>query len=130
MGHDLLPVELHKLKEDLRFYSNIGHLVTFNNVIKDWVVWGWYAHVSSLMVFKLFTLLSNRPHHALKIKPGVPMPIAASGFHNLPNFVAPLCPHVYNNWCTTKECRMECYRETVSGKEHWVFCAHKHQCQF
>jgi hypothetical protein len=25
---------------------------------------------------------------------------------------------------------MECYRETMSGKEHWVFCARKHRCEF
>src|ERR1700677_1525483 len=85
---------------------------------------------SALWYFKLFTLLSNRPRCTLKTKPGVSTPIAASGFHNIPNFVALLCPHVYNNWCTMKECRMECYHETVLGKERWAFRACKHQCQF
>jgi len=38
-AHDLLPAELRQLKQDLAFYNNIGRLVTFNRVIKDWVTW-------------------------------------------------------------------------------------------
>lgn len=82
------------------------------------------------MIFQLLIPSSNRPSRALKTKPGVSVPVAASGFQKVPNFVAPLCPHAYNSWRTTKECRMDCYRETISGKERWVFCARKHKCPF
>ncbi|KIM79177.1 hypothetical protein PILCRDRAFT_10592 [Piloderma croceum F 1598] len=96
---------------DLELYNNIGRIVTFNKALKDWVVW-------------------DRPRCALKTKPGTFAPVAASGFRKIPNFIPPLCPHAYNNWWTTKECWMDCYRETVSGTERWVFHARSHNCQF
>ena len=37
-AHDLLPAELRKLKQDLKLYNNLGCMVTFNTIIKDWVV--------------------------------------------------------------------------------------------
>lgn len=42
-AHDLLPADLRKLKRDLDFYNSIGRLVTFNKIIKDWVVWDRYG---------------------------------------------------------------------------------------
>ena len=38
-AQDLLPADLCRLKRDLELYNNIGHIVTFNRTIKDWVVW-------------------------------------------------------------------------------------------
>jgi hypothetical protein len=72
----------------------------------------------------------TRPRRILKTKPGVSVPVAASGFQRVPNFVPPLCPHASNPWRITKDCEMEAYRETVGGKERWVFCARQHKCQF
>jgi hypothetical protein len=42
-AHDLLPAELRKLKQDLKLYNNLGCMVTFNMIIKDWVVWNGYV---------------------------------------------------------------------------------------
>ena len=72
----------------------------------------------------------DRPRRVLKTKPGVTTPVTASGFHKVVNLIPPLCPHAYNKWRITKECEMEAYRETVAGKEQWVFCAREHKCEF
>ena len=42
---DLLPAELRKLKQDLELYNSIGRLLTFDKIIKDWVVWDRYVLV-------------------------------------------------------------------------------------
>jgi hypothetical protein len=49
-AHDLLPADLRKLKQDLDFYNSIGRLVTFNKIIKDWVVWDRYGLVSDAYI--------------------------------------------------------------------------------
>jgi hypothetical protein len=50
-----------------------------------------------------------RPRHLLKTKPGLSISIAASDFQKIPHFMPPVCPHVYNQWRTAKECEMEAY---------------------
>lgn len=72
----------------------------------------------------------DRPRRILKTKPGITLPVAASGFRRVANLTPPLCPHAYNGWCVTKDCEMVPYRETIAGKEHWVFCARQHKCDF
>jgi hypothetical protein len=54
-AQDLLPVELRKLKQDLDLYNNIGRLVTFNKVIKDWVAWDRFVHISEFVTFDELT---------------------------------------------------------------------------
>lgn len=53
-AHDLLPVELHKLKQYLDHYNSICHLITFNKIIKDWVVWDRYVLVSDTYLIYIF----------------------------------------------------------------------------
>lgn len=43
-AHDLLPAQLRKLKQDLELYNNLGQMVTFCTVLKDWVFWNRYVH--------------------------------------------------------------------------------------
>jgi ribosomal protein S12 methylthiotransferase accessory factor YcaO len=47
-AHDLLPAALRQLEQDLDLYNNIGRLVTFNKLIRDWVPWN--RHVSVLRI--------------------------------------------------------------------------------
>ena len=127
-AEDLKPAELRKLKQDLDLYNATGRIVTFDRILRDWVTWNRY-------VFKFFNisiLLTslNRPRRLLKTKPGVSIFVAASSFQWVRNFIPPLCPHAGNPWRVAKDCEMEAYRETVGGKECWVFCARQHKCQF
>ena len=127
-AEDLKPAELRKLKQDLDLYNATGRIVTFDRILRDWVTWNRY-------VFKFFDisiLLTslNRPRRLLKTKPGVSIFVAASSFQRVRNFILLLCPHAGNPWRVAKDCEMEAYRETVGGKERWVFCARQHKCQF
>jgi len=56
-AHDLLPAEFRKLKQDLELYNNIGHMVTFDRIIKDWVVWTRYLSLASSCSCSLHTSL-------------------------------------------------------------------------
>ena len=127
-AEDHKPAELRKLKQDLDLYNATGRIVTFDKILRDWVTWDRYV----FRFFDIFMLLtsSNRPRRLLKTKPGVSVFVAAGGFQQVHNFIPPLCPHASNPWRLTKDCEMEAYRETVGGKECWIFCARQHKCQF
>jgi hypothetical protein len=85
----------------------LSHLTKFSKT----GLLGTGEHLLFILIDESLILISlyNTPHCILKTKPGITVPVAASGFQKVADLIAPICPHAYNKWHTMKNCKVVPY---------------------